>query len=62
MFVDARPFGSLQAFKLCFCLEDPQDQKKGQPSKAYVEEFIFSSERPKIILRDIKKSAVAVVK
>ena len=25
MFLDARPFGSLQAFKLCFCLEDPQD-------------------------------------
>ena len=24
MFLDARPFGSLQAFKLCFCLEDPQ--------------------------------------
>ena len=25
MFLDARPFGSLHAFKLCFCLEDPQD-------------------------------------
>ena len=25
MFLDTRPFGSLQAFKLCFCLEDPQD-------------------------------------
>ena len=25
MFLDARPFISLQAFKLCFCLEDPQD-------------------------------------
>ena len=25
MFLDVRPFGSLQAFKLCFCLEDPQD-------------------------------------
>ena len=25
MFLDARPFGSLQAFKLCCCLEDPQD-------------------------------------
>ena len=25
MFIDARPFISLQAFKLCFCLEDPQD-------------------------------------
>ena len=25
MFLDARPFGSLQAFKLCFCLEDSQD-------------------------------------
>ena len=24
MYLDARPFGSLQAFKLCFCLEDPQ--------------------------------------
>ena len=24
MFLDAGPFGSLQAFKLCFCLEDPQ--------------------------------------
>ena len=48
MFLDARPFGSLQAFKLCFCLEEPQNQKKGQSSNAYVEEFIFSSERPKI--------------
>ena len=48
IFLDARPFGSLQALKLCFCLEDPQDQKKGQPSIAYVEEFLFSSERPKI--------------
>ena len=25
MFLGARPFISLQAFKLCFCLEDPQD-------------------------------------
>ena len=25
IFLDVRPFGSLQAFKLCFCLEDPQD-------------------------------------
>ena len=25
VFLDARPFGSLQALKLCFCLEDPQD-------------------------------------
>ena len=25
MFIDTRPFISLQAFKLCFCLEDPQD-------------------------------------
>ena len=25
VFLDARPFGSLRAFKLCFCLEDPQD-------------------------------------
>ena len=25
MFLDARPFRSVQAFKLCFCLEDPQD-------------------------------------
>ena len=48
MFLDARPFISRQAFKLCFCLEDPQDQKKGQPSNAYVGEFIFSSERSKI--------------
>ena len=48
MFLDTRPFGLLQAFQLCFCLEDPQDQKKGQPSIAYVEEFLFSSERPKI--------------
>ena len=24
MFLDAGPFGSLPAFKLCFCLEDPQ--------------------------------------
>ena len=48
MFLDARSFCSLQVLKLCFCLEDPQDQEKGQPSNAYVEEFIFSSERPKI--------------
>ena len=48
MFLDARPFGSLQASKLCFCLEDPQDEKKSQPSNAYVEEFIFSSKTPKI--------------
>ena len=48
IFLDTRPFGSLQALKLCFCLEDPQDQKKGQPCIAYVVEFIFSSERPKI--------------
>ena len=41
---------------MCFCLEDPQDYKKGQPSNAYVEEFIFSSRKgPKLILRDIKK-------
>ena len=25
VFLDARPFGSLQALKLCFCLKDPQD-------------------------------------
>ena len=25
MFLGARSFGSLKAFKLCFCLEDPQD-------------------------------------
>ena len=25
VFLDARPFGSLHAFKLCFFLEDPQD-------------------------------------
>ena len=55
MFLDARPFGSLQAFKLCFCLEDPQDYKKGQPSNAYVEEFIFQVKSRKLILRDIKK-------
>ena len=38
----------MQALKLCFCLEDPKDQKKDQPSNTYVEKFIFSSERPKI--------------
>ena len=25
IFLDARPFGSLQAFKMCFCVEYPQD-------------------------------------
>ena len=42
----------MQALKLCFCLEDPRDYKKGQPSNTYVEEYIFSS--------DIEKRAVVV--
>ena len=46
---------------MCFCLQDPQDQMKGQPSNTYVEEFIFQAKSQKLILRDIKKSAVAVV-
>ena len=35
--------------KCCvFCLEDPLDWKKGQIPSTYVEEFLFSSERPKM--------------
>ena len=54
MFLDVRPFDYVFLFRRPIIL--------GQPSNTYVEEFIFSSERPKIILRSIVVlSVVAVV-
>ena len=49
LFLDAGPFDSLHLSRCRLSsLEDPHDQKKGQPSNTYVEELIFSIERPKI--------------
>ena len=49
LFLDGRPFDYVFQFRR------PTRLKEGQPSNTYIEEFIFSSERPKLILRDIKK-------
>ena len=60
MFRDARPFDSLHLSRcrLSSCVSVKKThktiKKKGQPSNMYVEKFIFSSERFKLILRDIK--------